>query len=1135
MFSNKLTAILLPALLLLTLFFASLLFLDTIMNISSIRQPLLNRLSDGFHYDLSTDRIEVSLWEGIGITAINPEARSREASDKIVAAKMRVKLDVMSLLNGRILPTAIRLFQPVIEVTTPKQVPSANADLASRLKDSMMRRWARLPSISLHNGRLVFTDLSCAVTGLYLNASRSSKNPGSFDVKARGKADFKQRTAPFTLQAALAPSAETSQNFISDMSLTSKRVPLAWLPWPTTLPLQQGHAGVHIKVRGPREGALSISGKLSIDELRFTLMRSDRKNTFSLPHAVLSFESSYAGRTLQIPALRLETPDFSLSAKSKIDFRQMQNPHLFLTVESPFMQLQTLKQIFPTSLVPRWIDHKLKPILEAGDARVDHFSMHGTFEQFQNLGQPENAHALSMGLTWKNLRVVADPDTLPFENVTGRLYIKNGRLFLSAVKANFGESTLSNGAMEVRNVFAAHAAYEIAINGVFDLSDLLRQKEMNLFPPRWVEKIPVPESATGKLHASARVRYQNGWRRPRIIKGEWLFKQCRIDDNDLVFPLKLETAVIRLGGKAGNQFKGKGLWGNSYFEATGTPEDFLRTRRIDVLARADMNELLGHFCPAVMPSLQVKDLIPCRISVSRALETWSFRGDVEPKGMALNSRAFTLNPKGQENRITFDLDLLPRMKLHFKRFSWVLDDSALSLSGFWNWAEKTLTDFQVRTAGLSLEALGIQFKNRNLSTNGTIKCLATLNASLNDPFDTDIQGELSGQNISVVVPGISSPMHDGQLQVKFKDKTASLKSMTLKVGRSPIHMRGRLEGWDGLKGGLTVTAGDLDAADFALKRTKALEGEGSKGLPGFLKRTDIDFTLQAPRGKWQNFEFGPLEAEGAFRMGRLYVSRSKIHLGDGLWTVQGYLNTGKTPGMAFSNYVKIADQPAEMIQPLLRSMGIQEDVKGRLTMEAVFYMKGKNKGELFSSLAGGADVVIEKGSVSKSNVIFKILDFLSLQKVFKKKPQGVSNEDFYFERIGGRVKIDDGILHTSNLDMKSPVFNVAGKGHLDLNLGTADFDLGVQPLGTMDSLVSMIPIAGYILTGEKKTLLIYYFKVEGNLPKPDVRYVPLKNWGFGIVDFLKRAFLTPKRLFEKFSRGSEALAKENEVSIYEGP
>jgi len=1135
MFSNKLTAILLPALLLLTLFLAFFLSLNTFINTAFVRRPLLSHLSDAYNCELRTDRLELSLWEGIGIRAINVEARSREGSDNIVASKMKVELDIKALLSGRIVPTRIDLFEPVIELTVKTGPHASESERASSIEDRIMQGWATLPPISLRHARLVLKDLSCAFEDLFLTVSHDRTHLGTFDVKARGKARFRQDTAPFTLDGTLSQDTETRHKVFAEITLKSVRVPLAWIPWPSTLPLEQGHAGIDVKVSGPRDGAFSIAGKFAIDDMRFTLRRSDRQNSFFLPRSVLSFESSYSESALRIPALHLEAPDFSLAAKSKLDFRQMHNPHVLLKVESPFMPLKTLKKIFPTSLVPKWIDNRLTPLLIGGDVRVDDFSLKGTWKQFQNLGQPENADALTMGLTWKNLSLRVDENSLPFENVAGELNIKNGTLLLSTLKADFGKSVLRRGALEVPNVFSDHDTYEIEIDGSFELPDLLRQKEMNLIPPKWLEKIPVAESVTGTLNAGTRIRFQNGWRDPRIVKGDFFFEQCRINDAALLFPLQVEAAEIHIGESGENQFKGKGLWGNSYVEATGSVEDFLKTRRADISARADMNELMGHFYPGMRSSIQFRDPLPCRISLSRLQNLWSFRGEAELGGMDVDTAALSINPKGQKNHITFDMDLKPLEKLRINRLYWVLGDSSLELSGLCNLEDKTLTDFEVITPSLQLEDLGLQFKKENLSADGSLKSHLTINTSLTKPWDTKIHGESEGENLVVTFPFMRPAIRKGRLKVKFAGKTAYIDSLNLEVGQNSIHVQGRLEGWDGLRGDLTVTTDHLHADDFAAERTEHLSGKEKTDLPGFLNRTDVAIKLNAARGQWGNFECGPLEAEGALRMGRLDINRSRIEMDGGLFTLNGYVNMGKAPEMAFSSYVNITDQPAEILPPLLRGMGIEAYLEGRLTMEAVLHMEGKNKAELFHSLAGGADVLLENGTVKKSNVIFKILNFLSLQKVLKRKPPDLSKEGFYFERIGGHIKMDDGFLHTSNLDMKSPVFNAAGKGSLELSTARVDFDLGVQPLGTVDSLVSLIPLAGYILTGEKKTLIVYHFKVEGTLPKPEVRYVPFRNLGGRIVDFFKRAFLTPGRLFEKLPKGSEAAAKKNELSPYEGP
>ncbi len=179
------------------------------------------------------------------------------------------------------------------------------------------------------------------------------------------------------------------------------------------------------------------------------------------------------------------------------------------------------------------------------------------------------------------------------------------------------------------------------------------------------------------------------------------------------------------------------------------------------------------------------------------------------------------------------------------------------------------------------------------------------------------------------------------------------------------------------------------------------------------------------------------------------------------------------------------------------------------------------------------NILVEEGIVKKSRTIFQVLNFLSLQKIFKRKPPDLSKEGFYFESIGGHIVINKGVLKTENLTIKSPVFNAVAKGIGDLTKKQVDFHLGVQPLGTIDWIVSKIPIAGYILTGEGKSLLVYYFQVKGPWFEPEVQHVPLQNIGDNTIGFFKRLFLTPERLFKnlgdaikEFDYGTVPLTKE---------
>jgi hypothetical protein len=69
---------------------------------------------------------------------------------------------------------------------------------------------------------------------------------------------------------------------------------------------------------------------------------------------------------------------------------------------------------------------------------------------------------------------------------------------------------------------------------------------------------------------------------------------------------------------------------------------------------------------------------------------------------------------------------------------------------------------------------------------------------------------------------------------------------------------------------------------------------------------------------------------------------------------------------------------------------------------------------------------------------------------------------------------------------------------------------------------------GYVLTGENKSLLTYYFEAKGPILDPQVESVPFKAFGTGITGLLKRLFLSPVKLFEDISSGiKNAHAPEN--------
>ena len=238
-----------------------------------------------------------------------------------------------------------------------------------------------------------------------------------------------------------------------------------------------------------------------------------------------------------------------------------------------------------------------------------------------------------------------------------------------------------------------------------------------------------------------------------------------------------------------------------------------------------------------------------------------------------------------------------------------------------------------------------------------------------------------------------------------------------------------------------------------------------------------------------------MRSEIRFKGGDIRILRLNVGLGYGDLSIYGDVNKTADPGMLFFGHLQLYNQPVE---DLLKELEIEDmSLTGDLTLEALFHAKAKNWKGLLAGLSGSTNILLEKGVIQKSSSLIKMLDFLSLQKIFKKKPPNIEEEGLYFESIGGHAVIDEGTLETENFMMQSRVFNAVATGKVDLVEKKIDYTLGIQPLETIDFLVSKIPILGYALTGKEKSFLTYYFKVEGPLFKPNVDYVPFKNLGGG--------------------------------------
>jgi hypothetical protein len=790
------------------------------------------------------------------------------------------------------------------------------------------------------------------------------------------------------------------------------------------------------------------------------------------------------------------------------------------------MTYSTVESLFPAPLVAPWVERDLFPLLRSGDVLLESFSIDGKVLQLKKLELRENQGTLSMGFDCRDFTVHGDRLREPLKDVSAKVTLKDGVLLVSGLKGVSGKSRIQDGLIKVRDIYLPHPTFEPWVQGSFDLEDVALQCKADFFPVAFREAIEDTESVSGTMEGQARFKYDSSMECPEIIEADFLIREGAFKKKGWPFSLGLKEGRLRIGEE--NRFQGSGSWGASSFEAEGgfaLQGLSVDPQWVDVVARLD----LGQLWPVIFPgwsSTVFKGSALCRGSLKKDADLWSAKGTADIGSVTVDHEIFLLDPPGKADRVTFEFDLVPEKQIRIKQFLWEPGKSHMDLSGDYPLSPEGDITLQVSAQALSLEDLGLRLKPGGFVARGALK--GKLQAkTLKDDFSAAVvSGEIKGEDLSFHWTSLPSPVRECGFTALFSGEKIVFPSFSMRTGESSLKAKGELKGWKGLKGALTVTSSPLNLSDFV---GPGKEGRGKKKRSSFEVNTDLRVRLDAQPAQWKRIDSERLKADLLFRGGDFHIMDSEIQIDRGVLEVRGYV---KDDAMAFSGHAVFKDQPMEA---LLKRLGLDAGYEGSLTMEARLYTEGKELRDLIPHLDGGTNVLVSKGVIRKSNVFLKVLDFLSLQNIFTKRPPDISQEGLYFESLGGHGDIQQGVVRTENGQMKSPVLNAVAIGNVDLAKGLADFDLGVQPLGTVDVVVSNIPLLGHILTGDNKSLITYYFEVKGPILEPQVEAVPFKALGNGVAGILKRLFLSPVKLFEDISDGIKKLPAPENVESSASP
>ncbi|MCK5552030.1 MAG: AsmA-like C-terminal domain-containing protein, partial [Deltaproteobacteria bacterium] len=314
-----------------------------------------------------------------------------------------------------------------------------------------------------------------------------------------------------------------------------------------------------------------------------------------------------------------------------------------------------------------------------------------------------------------------------------------------------------------------------------------------------------------------------------------------------------------------------------------------------------------------------------------------------------------------------------------------------------------------------------------------------------------------------------SPVRLVKGYIDFTPKMIRFSNMEARLRGSYLSIEGSVRDylrWERSKIDLGIRAPNLDIGDFRLKKG---------GERGWIWASKIPFpesgrlALRVDEGRWRYTVFSNLTAQITMAEGRLDLERFNFNVKGGEVDLTAWVDLGNEGGVAFALNPKLSHVDAGRF---FRDLGLEERIwiTGAFNLWGNLMGRGHNEKELRRSLEGKLRVGMEKGRIRRFRLLSKVFSLFNVLQLFKGKLPGLTGEGLPYNTITGEIGIAKGIARTNNLLVDSDAMKITIIGEADIVREALDLTVGLRPLGTVDTIVSNVPVVGRILAGEDESI-----------------------------------------------------------------
>lgn len=426
----------------------------------------------------------------------------------------------------------------------------------------------------------------------------------------------------------------------------------------------------------------------------------------------------------------------------------------------------------------------------------------------------------------------------------------------------------------------------------------------------------------------------------------------------------------------------------------------------------------------------------------------------------------------------------------------------------WN----TVADLRGGSGRLTLSRNGMVFDQLSallglspLRATGELKWLPAFSLNL----DLDLPKVRANE---LIFKSASQSLENVRGRVAIDNHGLAFKELSARIGEgTAVVVNGRLDDYRQPQVMLDIAASRVDVKEVIGlwqnpgKGTNKPTQNPAPDKPGVL----VTIAARIAAGDLYGLRFQNGTATIVFRDGRLVIHPLHLQIGQGSATAQVVSSqlTESAPRLKVSGRLEQVDADTVYRQMLKRSGALTGALSGD------FYLDGELSNYL-PTATGGLSFELEDGTLRGFTALGRVFSLLNLSNLLTLHLPDLTSDGLPYNRLSGTATLKNGFLQTDDLTLDSDAIDLALVGSHDLSKDQLDLILVAKPLRVVDKILSSIPLAGWILTGEEKALITAQFRIQGSARDPQVEAIPISSLSGMVIGIFKRTLGLPEKVIE---------------------